>query len=88
MTVVVRRQQSPVIRHSIMLHLSNIHQVTELLAIKSMMGRKRPNPGKTALKAVTIAIVNTFEMQGARNKGEVFKVCRRDVGMSMDRVVM
>ena len=88
MTVVVRRQESPVMRHSALLHLSNIHQVTEVLATKSKMSRRRPNPGKTALKAVTTAIVKTFEMQGAKNMGEVFRVCRKEVGMSMDWVVM
>ena len=52
MTVVVRRQDRPDMRQSILLMLGRIHQMTDVLATRSMMGRRRPKPGITALKAV------------------------------------
>ena len=89
MMVVVRRQHRPDMRYSSLLRVSSmIHQMTEVLNTKSMTGRRSPNPGITALKAVTIAMVKTFEIQGDRNKGAVFRVCIKEVGRSMDWVVM
>ena len=88
MIVVLRRQQRPDMKHSRVPRLGSIHHMTEVFPTRRIMGRSRPSIGDTALKARTMAIVRTLEIQGARKRGKVFRVCRIDVESNMDWVVM